>query len=151
MRAMDYFYRALNVPMRALLRSPFHGVMSGDLCLLTYRGRRSGKAFTIPLSYVRGGDVVRLLSSDRTRWWKNFLGDGADVEVTLRGKTFEGRAQSVVEDGDRLRDGVRGFLTALPRDAVVYGIKLDGDRKPREADIETAAGHVTLVEITLAR
>ena len=151
MRAMDYFYRALNVPMRALLRSPFHGVMSGDLCLLTYRGRRSGKAFTIPLSYVRGGDVVRLLSSDRTRWWKNFLGDGADVEVTLRGKTFEGRAQSVVEDGDRLRDGVRGFLTALPRDAVVYGIKLDGDRKPREADIETAAGHVTLVEIALAR
>lgn len=149
MRAMDLFYRALNVPMRALLRSPLHGVMSGNLCLLTYRGRRSGRRFTIPLSYVREGNVVRLLSSDKTRWWKNFLGDGADVELTLAGETLRGRAQAVVRDGDRLRDGVRRFLTALPRDAVVYGIRLDGDRRPREEDIDTAAGHVTLVEIQL--
>lgn len=151
MRAMDLFYRALNVPMRALLRSPLHGVASRHLTLLTYRGRKSGKSFTIPLSYVRDGDVVRLLSSDKTRWWKNFLGEGAEVEVTVGREALRGRAETVVEDGDRLRDGVRGFLTKLPRDAVVYGIRLDGDKRPREEDIETAAGHVVLVEIALDR
>ena len=41
------------------------------------------------------------------------------------------------------------FLTAVPRDARVYGIKLDANRKPREEDIASAAGHVVLVEIEL--
>jgi hypothetical protein len=48
-----------------------------------------------------------------------------------------------------LRDGVRQFLTALPRDAMIYGIGLDAERRPREADIEMAPTHVVLVEVEL--
>lgn len=153
MRPIDLFYRALNVPMRALLRSSLHGMMSGNLGLLTYRGRRSGKTFTTPLSYVLDAsgtqETVRLLSSHKTRWWKNFLDGGADVMFEIAGTTRQGRAITILEDGDRFRDGVRSFLTALPRDAVVYGIGLDADKRPVEADIEGAAGHVVLVEIPL--
>ncbi len=161
MRPIDLFYRALNVPMRALLQSPLHGFGSRHLCLLTYRGRKSGREFTTPLSFTREGNLVRLLSSHQTRWWKNFPredegrdeGDGieagAKVEVEIARTRYNGRATTVIRDGDRLRDGVRSFLTALPRDAVVYGIKLDEKRRPLESDIETAAGHVVLVEIQL--
>jgi hypothetical protein len=149
MRPVDWLYRAMNVPVRALLESPLHRLASRHLVLLRYRGRKSGQTFTIPLSYVREGDQVRLLSSHRTRWWKNFLGDGAEVELRIEGVTVFGRAQSIVEDGPRLRDGVRQFLTRLPRDAVVYGIGLDANRRPKERDIETLAGRVVLVEIQL--
>jgi hypothetical protein len=99
---------------------------------------------------MREGNLVRLLSSRETRWWLNFKDEAVDVEVEIARETFKGKALSILEDGDRLRNGVRTFLTEVPRDAVVYGIKLDGDRKPRESDIETAAGHVVLVEIELA-
>ncbi len=150
MRAADLFYRALNIPMRAMLQSPMHGFGSKALCLLTFRGRKSGRELTTPLSFVRDGDIVRLLTSQQTQWWKNFVGEPADVEVEIARTVYHGRAESILTDGDRLRDGVRQFLTALPRDAVVYGIKLDGDRRPRESDIERAAGHVVLVEIKLA-
>lgn len=149
MRLIDLFYRALNVPMQALLRSPFHRIASANLCLLTYHGRKTGRELTTPLSYVRDGDCVRLLSSRKTRWWRNFVGEAAPVTVEIAGERFDGEAISLLEDGDRFRDGVRSFLTALPRDAVVYGIRLDDDRKPRESDIEGAAGHVVLVEIAL--
>ena len=75
------------------------------------------------------------------------------VSVSMRKRRireqFAGRAETIIEDGDRLRDGVRGFLTKLPRDAVVYGIKLDKNKRPLEKDIEGAAGHVVLVEIEL--
>lgn len=154
MRAMDLFYRALNVPMTALLRSPLHGVASRNLCLLTYRGRKTGRSITTPLSYVRETDegrrdVVLLLSSQRTRWWRNFLGEPAEVEVEIAGGVHSGRAEAILDDGDRFRDGIRRFLTALPRDAVVYGIGLDRDRRPKESDLATAAGHVVLVEVVL--
>jgi len=149
LRPVDLFYKLMNVPMTALLQSPLHGVGSKHLCVLHFRGRKSGRALSTPLSFVRDGDVVRLLSSQKTRWWKNFLGEGMDVEVEIARERFSGHAESILEDGDRLRDGVRQFLTALPRDAVVYGIGLDRDKRPKEADIEGAAGHVVLVEIQL--
>lgn len=135
--------------MRALLRSPLHGIASANLCLLSYRGRRSGREFTTPLSFTREGDTVRLLSSRETRWWLNFVGEPAEVEVEIARRIFRGRAIAHLEDSEHFREGVRRFLTELPRDAVVYGIKLDGQRRPREADIESAAGHVVMVEIEL--
>ncbi len=149
MRIQSLLYATLNPPMRALLRSPLHGLASASLCLLSYTGRRSGRAFTTPLSFMREGNLVRLLSSHETRWWLNFRHGPVEVEVEIARRTFQGQATAILEDSDRLRDGVRIFLTAIPRDAVVYGIKLDRDRRPREEDIASAAGHVVLVEIEL--
>ncbi|MAG30171.1 MAG: hypothetical protein CL908_04655 [Deltaproteobacteria bacterium] len=150
MRLQSILYAMLNVPIQALLRSPLHGIVGDSLCLLSYRGRRSERAITTPLSYVRDGDVVRLLTSHNTNWWKNFVGDAADVELEIKRERLTGRATALTEDGQRFRDGIRSFLTSLPRDALVYGIKLDADKKPRESDIEAAAGHVVLVEVQLA-
>ncbi|MBJ18650.1 MAG: nitroreductase family deazaflavin-dependent oxidoreductase [bacterium] len=149
MRIQSLLYATLNPPMRALLRSPFHRIASASLCLISYRGRRSGRPFTTPLSFMREGKIVRLLSSHETRWWLNFMDGPVEVEVEIAREIFHGRAVTVLEDGERLREGVRTFLTAVPRDAMIYGIKLNRERRPREEDIASAAGHVVLVEIEL--
>lgn len=150
MRLESLLYATLNPVMTGLLRSPFHGIASANLCIFSYRGRRSGKPYSTPLSFMREGSTVRLLSSHNTRWWNNFLDGPVDVEIEIARKTYRGRATTTVDDGDAFRDGVRAFLTAVPRDARVYGIKLDANRKPREEDVTSAAGHVVLVEIELA-
>lgn len=149
MAIQDYFYAALNPLVRGLLRSPLHGVASGNLAVLRYRGRRSGRSYETPLSYVREGDLVRLMSSRRTRWWRNFGDTPTPVEVEIARRRLPGRARLLGEDGERFRDGVRRFLSALPRDARVYGIRLDAQRRPREEDVETAFEHVILVEVEL--
>jgi hypothetical protein len=149
MRPAALAYAALNGPMRALLRSPLHWIASRNLCLLRYRGRRSGRTYTTPLSFMRTGDRVLLLTSHRTRWSQNFLDGPTDVTVEIGRVPYRGKARTIREDGEELREGVRTFLTAVPRDAVIYGIGLDRDRRPRERDVETAAGRVVLVEVTL--
>ncbi len=150
MRLESLLYATLNPVVTGLLRSPLHGIASANLCVLSYRGRRSGKSFTTPLSFMRDGSTVRLLSSHNTRWWNNFLDGPVDVEIEIARETFRGKARTTVEDSEAFRDGIRDFLTAVPRDARVYGIKLDANRKPREEDIASAAGHVVVVEIELA-
>jgi hypothetical protein len=150
MRLESLLYAALNPVVTGLLRSPMHGIASANLCIFSYRGRRSGEAYSTPLSFMREGSTVRLLSSHNTRWWNNFLDGPVDVEIEIARKTYRGKATTSVEDSESFRDGVRAFLTAVPRDARVYGIKLDAGRKPREEDIADAAGHVVLVEIELA-
>jgi hypothetical protein len=150
MRVQNVFYNlALNPVMRRLLRSRFHRMASGNLGLLCYRGRQSGRPFETPLSYVRGGNAVRFLSSHDTRWWRNFRDEDTPVEVEIAGTKHPGTARLFECDSEALRTGVREFLTALPRDAMVYGIKLDADRKPRESDIESAARRLILVEVEL--
>lgn len=164
MRLYDLVNKTLNPMMRATLRSPFHGIASGTLGILHYEGRRSGRPYEVPLSYVRdvddqGRGRVRFLSSHNTRWWFNFRTDeatgtepgssGTPVVVELARERLSGTATLFEEDGEALRRGVLDFLTALPRDASIYGIGLDAQRRPREADIDAAGGHVVLVEVAL--
>ncbi len=150
MQLKSLLYATLNRPVRTLLRSPLHGIASGNLALLSYRGRKSGREFVTPLSYVREGKLVRFLSSHNTRWWTNFRDGPTAVEVEIARQIHSGVARVWEQDSETLRDGVRRILTALPRDAMIYGIRIDADRKPREADLAKAGNHVVLVEVELA-
>ena len=73
MRRRARIMRAVNVPMRAALSLPFATPLSGNLMLISYTGRKSGKAYRQPVSYVRDGDV--LLTPGGGRWTLN-LADG---------------------------------------------------------------------------
>ncbi len=49
---------SVNVRMRAALRLPFATPLSGNLMLVSYTGRKTGKAYRQPVSYVRDGYVL---------------------------------------------------------------------------------------------
>jgi hypothetical protein len=85
--------RTFNPAMRALLASPAHGIVSRQLALITVTGKRSGRTYTIPVSYEAVGDRVEIpvLWPERKRWWRN-LTDGGQVDLLLRGRRRTGRA-----------------------------------------------------------
>jgi hypothetical protein len=92
------FIQALFNPVaKSILRSPLHRVMSQQLLLMTFTGRRSGKTFTTPMSYVQEGETLWLKIG--YSWWKN-LRDEAPVRVLLRGKTRLGTAEVRGSEGD---------------------------------------------------
>lgn len=144
-----FYNHLLNPLMRGLLRSPLHGAMSKNIAILHFTGRKSGRALNTPLSYVHDGDTVLFLSSQNTHWWKNFRGGPAQVEVELAREHYDGTATLLEGDSEALRARVRQFLAALPRDAVVYGIKLDGNKHPVESSLEAAAPNLIIVEVAL--
>ncbi|MFT5443288.1 MAG: hypothetical protein ACI8W3_002335 [Myxococcota bacterium] len=142
-------YKALNPVMTALLRSPLHGITSNNIALLHFQGRKSGREFVTPLSYTREGNTVRFMSAHTTRWWMNLRGEPAPVSIEIARETVTGKARLLDGDSEQLREGVRRFLAALPRDAKVYGIKLDASRKPVEESLAKAAPGLVLVEVEL--
>ena len=145
----NWLYKTLNPVMTALLRSPLHGIASGTIALLHFRGRKSGRAFVTPLSYTRENGTVRFLSAHSTRWWMNLRGEAVPVSIEIARETHMGKARLWDGDSEQLREGVRRFLCALPRDAKVYGIKLDGSRRPVEESLAKAAPDIVLVEVEL--
>ncbi|MBA2714972.1 MAG: nitroreductase family deazaflavin-dependent oxidoreductase [Rubrobacteraceae bacterium] len=75
-----------------ILISPLHGLVDEHLLLLHFRGRKTGRAYTV----VAGHRTVdgRLGVLTNSGWRVNFRG-GAPVEVTLEGERRRGRADLV--------------------------------------------------------
>ncbi len=72
---------AINIPP-VVLRTPLHGVMSRDLVSISFRGRRSGKAYTATANYLREDGSLAVTTDGR--WWRNLRG-GAPVTVRRSG------------------------------------------------------------------
>ena len=83
-----------------LLNSPFHGFISKNMMLMTYTGRKSGKAYSLPMNYLRirngDGEMLYTQSYRDRHWWRN-LRNGATVNIHLQGKNYSAVAE-VVED-----------------------------------------------------
>ncbi|EFH80246.1 nitroreductase/quinone reductase family protein [Ktedonobacter racemifer] len=84
----------VNALVTTLLHSRWHAMRSNHLLLLTFAGRKSGKAFTTPMRYVQEGETLRMTVV--YPWWKNLVG-GATVQVLLRGQTRTGTAEVLPE------------------------------------------------------
>jgi hypothetical protein len=84
-----------NAPVAAMTRSPRFGALMGrSFAIVNYTGRKSGKAVSLPVSYRRVGDdvVIGVGMPDAKTWWRNFLGEGAPVTLTLDGREADGHA-----------------------------------------------------------
>jgi deazaflavin-dependent oxidoreductase (nitroreductase family) len=121
--------RLYNPIVVSLLRSPLHGVMSRSVMLLTYRGRRSAREFTTPVSYVRDGDDLLVVGSRDHSWWKNLRG-GAPVVVRVRGLELEGIAEAF--EGEDAEDGLLGVLRAVPAYRRYWGVEIDATNRPED-------------------
>ncbi|HET8851604.1 MAG TPA: nitroreductase/quinone reductase family protein [Ktedonobacteraceae bacterium] len=85
----------VNAIATTILRSPWHGIRSDRLLLLTFTGRKSGKEFTTPMRYVQEGETLRMKVV--YPWWKNLVGE-ATVRVLLRGEMRTGTAEVLPEE-----------------------------------------------------
>ncbi|MFT4087757.1 MAG: nitroreductase/quinone reductase family protein [Gordonia sp. (in: high G+C Gram-positive bacteria)] len=80
----------------ALLRAPVVGSLLGrSMIELTYIGRRSGKTFTLPVSYQRKNEdelVVGVALPDQKTWWRNFYSEPGPILVRIDGVQRSGTA-----------------------------------------------------------
>jgi hypothetical protein len=122
-RLQARFFRAVNVPMRAALGLPFATPLGRRLMLARIVGRKSGRVYRQPLSYVRDGDV--LLTPGGGKWKLNLL-DDQPVTLRLRGRDVTARPE-VVRDPAEI---TRLFTLMADRNPAVLrfaGIPRDAD------------------------
>jgi hypothetical protein len=85
-----------------MTRSPLLSRLVGRVfAIVTYTGRRSGKRVSLPVGYRRCDDelLIGVAMPDAKTWWRNFLGEGGPVTVTLDGRERAGHAVATRDDG----------------------------------------------------
>ncbi|MBC8170651.1 MAG: nitroreductase family deazaflavin-dependent oxidoreductase [Anaerolineae bacterium] len=142
-----FIIRLLNVVVTFLLRSPWHRFISKDMLLIQFTGRKSGKVYTTPVSYMWDDDVVKIFTDLQGKWWKN-LQNKAPVRLWLQGNEVHGTAEAVTERV-KLISEVKDFLERVPRDTRAYGVKLDQNGKMTLEAAEQAAIDTVMIQIQL--
>lgn len=123
MERQSFFNQVGNQFMKIILRSPLHGLLSGGIVLITVTGRKSGKAYTTPVNYLRQGDVLRIVSLRNRTWWRNLRG-GSLVSLRLLGQDVKGWG-TVIEDNQGVTAGLSAHLQQVPHYAKYFGVTLD--------------------------
>lgn len=139
MRLSDLY----NPLMVLLLRSPLHGLVSQSLMAATVTGRKSHEDITVPVTYLRDGDTLFVISHSSRRWWRNLRG-GAPVRLMLEGRELTGSGD-VLENADCVGIVLKAWLRRVPAYAKLLGVKLDVAGLPDLRDLsQAAAGRVVV-------
>lgn len=121
---------------------PVHRLLSAGLMLITCTGRKSGRRFTTPVTYLPTAAGALFLSNQR--WWRNLTG-GAPVTFRLRGRDISGIA-TPVEAAEAVIREARAYLARHGRaKAGRIGLVLDPARVPTDDDLAaTVRDHVVV-------
>jgi len=145
MRIPEPLFGFINIVVRALLKSPFHSLMSGSVLLISYTGRKSGKDYTTPVRYVRTDTGIRCFTSEEVQWWRNVK---AKPRVILRVRGVSGQYQaSILEDDPAaIRRHLTDYLAIFPQDAAYHEIHLNQDGSLNGEELDVASRKAIVVD-----
>jgi deazaflavin-dependent oxidoreductase (nitroreductase family) len=132
--------------MAWVLRSPFHGMLSGGMMLLTVTGRKTGKKYTTPVGYYREGDSLWVITSRDRTWWRNLQG-GAQVELLLKRKPFTAQAEPDLDER-AVEARMVDYLRHIPQAAKPMKIRVENGQ-PNAEDIARTAKDRLFVRIKI--
>ena len=130
-RVLQGVVRYFNPFMRLVLGSRAHRMMSGQLMLLSFTGRRTGRSYTTPVSYVREG--TDLFVPGGGAWWKNLTSGTA--RVCLQG-TWHVVTPEVIREPVAVSAVLSRMLATNPAIAVFTGIRPGSDGRPLAKSLE---------------
>jgi deazaflavin-dependent oxidoreductase (nitroreductase family) len=134
--------------MRWMLCTPgFQRIVGRSTCLLIFTGRRSGRSYATPISYVRDNGRAILTCHPSRQWWRN-LDARPDVTLRLQGRDTAGVAR-VVQDPEAV-DLLEVFLEGQPLIARSLGMKRRRGERFSPADLKKARRETTVVAVDLS-
>ena len=147
---MWFMNKIANPFVRFIIRSPFHRMMSDNVLLITCRGKKSGRSYTLPVNYAQVGNTLYIVPGrpEQKTWWRNLCG-GAPVTLTLHGKTMCGSALVLQGDIEGTAEALRHYLKRFPPSARLHGVRLEADGTCCEEDLLKAAQSIPVVKVEL--
>jgi deazaflavin-dependent oxidoreductase (nitroreductase family) len=135
-RRQQRIFRVVNVPMRGLLSLPFATPISRRLMLVHYTGRKSGKAYRHPVSYVEDGDTLLTPGGGN---WKLNLSEDRPVRIHLKGREVEARPE-LVRDPHEVEELLTKMMAANPRMASFIPF-IGSDKQIDQEKLKAAVEH----------
>ena len=148
-----WFMNKIANPLVCLvLRSSLHRLMSATLLLITYRGRKTGREYSLPVQYAQAGNLIYIMPGlpEQKTWWRN-LKDGAPVRLTLHGQTLAGNAILLKQEteAEAILEGLKVYLRRFPALTKYHHIRTEADGSFSVEDLRLAAARAVIIRVEL--
>jgi hypothetical protein len=137
-----------NMMVAVLLHTPIlHRLISNQILLLSFKGRKSGKRITIPVGYTRDGNTLTILTKCFRGWWHNFEA-AVPVDLLIAGNHCHGTARATA-NAEMSTNVLSDVLQKYPYQAEFYGLHLNEFKQADRDDIRDVASTLIVVQIRL--
>ncbi len=135
-----------NPIVKLILRSPLHGLVDSGILLLSYEGRKSGKLYSIPVSYICDGDEYLVVTFKTRRWWQN-LKTIYPVRIRLRGKDIPATGRAIFADPQAVAADLAIYLEHQPQLLKYFNVERDADGSLNQEQVRQAAEKRVMVRL----
>jgi hypothetical protein len=126
--------------------------MSSSILLITYRGRKSGKEFNLPVQYAQDGHFIYIVPGmpEQKSWWRNFH-ESTPVQLTLRGEELSGIGVLLdpATQENEIIIGIETYLRRFPSLAGSYDIRAKPGGGWENTDLHRAVEKVLMIRVEL--
>ena len=130
-----------------LARTPLHFLFSHNIVVLNIKGVRSGKMYSIPVSYLKTKSGIICVTECAGVWWKN-LRQGQQIEIQLAGKSLSAYATVEADDAGKIATALEKFCRSIRASAYFAKVAMTKGQ-PNEHDLAAATPKHVLLEIAL--
>ena len=133
----DALLRVMNPAVKFLLRTPLAGGLGKQMMVLNFKGRKSGRQFSIPVTAHKLDNALYALAN--AGWTANFA-DGATADVQHAGKTTAMRGE-LIRDPATVADLAHRAAQSYGAKTAqrMMGLKFRDDAVPSVEDFTEAA------------
>jgi hypothetical protein len=137
--------RIANPILRFMLRTPLAGPLRGQLMVLNFKGRKSGRQFSIPVSAHRIDNALYAIANAT---WKHNFRDGADADVLHEGKTTKMRGE-LISDPTLVAELCERCAASygVKKAQTMMGLKFRDDRIPTVEEFAEASTREKIVAV----
>jgi len=116
------------------------------MLVIKFTGRKSGKHYATPVGYHRRGDTILMLTKRFRKWWHNFE-EPAAITLRLQGRDVPAEAVALT-DPETIAPIITEMIEEVPREAEIYGVKMNGNQ-PDPASVRELAPKVVVIRAVL--
>ena len=131
-------WRIVNPLVVFIARSPIHLLISTQVLVTQFHGRKSGRKFRVPVSFHQDDKTFTCVTLRSNLWWKNLIGLET-TNVWLKGKLINVQLELEYKDDDLVKSNLRHLVSGNAVDAFFAKVKLNKDGSPEEQSLDDAA------------
>ena len=142
------FFRLVNPITRVIARSPLHPLISDNIVVLIFPGIKSGRIYSIPVSYLETSDKEIVCLTDRPYiWWRNLI-NIKNIQILLRGKLLNAEVEVEFENDNLIAEKLKAMCLHSKVDAYFADVGFKNN-VPIEEDIIAASSKMTLIKLSI--
>ena len=138
----------INPVVAFLARSPLHFLISHQVLVIQFKGRKSEKQYLVPVSYHEHESSYTCVTLRSNIWWRN-LKEVSHTKIWLKGTLKNAQIDLEFNNDQIVESTLRDLVTNNRVDAYFAKIKLNKDGSPDSDDLIQAGKIHTVLKFTI--